>query len=158
MPTTLSCPASRLTSTRYVENIDHPTWSYSLLILLQLLVRAGLDHDLGLFGLDIHVPDFQKVQIVYPFVDLLGDGYSSFAYEKYLLLTADNLVAIAGVAGYGDIPVPSTFTPNGDAYAYAPGSHSEIIFNAFTVLNPVTPAVTTQFTPQPHLGPWPLEL
>jgi len=158
VPTTLSCLVSRLTSTQYVKNIDHSASSYTLLILLQLLIRAGLDHDLGLFGLDIHIPDFQKVQIVYPFVDLLGDGYSSFAYEKYLLLTADNLVAVAGVAAYGDIPVPSTFVPNGDAYAYAPGSDSEIISNAFTVLNPVTPAVTTQFTAKHSLGPWPLEL
>jgi len=37
-----------------------------------------------------------KKSLVYPFIDLLGDNYTSFAYQKYLLITSTNLEAIAG--------------------------------------------------------------
>jgi len=101
--------------------------------------------------------------IYYPFVDLLGDGYSSFAYSKYILLSSDSLVAQQGAASYGQVPVPSNFTPNLDAYAFqnaeiVDASSQEIYLDAFTNLSSTHPAVTTKFKPTRNIGPWPLEL
>jgi len=93
-------------------------------------------------------------------VDLLGDGYSSFVYEKYLLLTATNAVAIAGTEMYGIGAVPATFDPPNEAYGHAtpPEAYErgEIFLDAYT--NLPYPAVTTHFYPLPFVGPWPLDL
>ena len=42
-------------------------------------------------------------------VDLLGNGYSGFAYEKLLIVSATSLIAQAGVAAYDEITYPATF-------------------------------------------------
>jgi hypothetical protein len=101
--------------------------------------------------------------IYYPFVDLLGDGYSSFAYEKYILLSSDNLIAQAGAAAYGQIPAPSNFTPSLDAYAFKNADmvderSQEIFLDAYTNLSRIHPALTTKFKPTRSIAPWPLEL
>ena len=101
--------------------------------------------------------------IFYPFVDLLGDGYSSFAYEKYILISSDNLVALGGAASYGQIPVPTNFTPSLDAYAFKSADmvdkgSQEIFLDAYTDLSSIHPAVTTKFKPTRGIAPWPLDL
>lgn len=101
--------------------------------------------------------------IFYPFVDLLGDGYSSFAYEKYILISSDNLVALGGAASYGQIPVPTNFTPSLDAYAFKSADmvdkgSQEIFLDAYTDLSSIHPVVTTKFKPTRGIAPWPLDL
>ena len=54
--------------------------------------------------------------IKYPFVDRLGDGYSSFKYNAPQLITAENLIAVIGSGLYGGT-VPATFDPSCEAYA-----------------------------------------
>jgi hypothetical protein len=102
-------------------------------------------------------------------VDLLGDGYSNFAWEKYLLLTSTNEVAINGTFEYGQIPVPATFDPLFEAYKFyktASGNcepfgncsqGSQISASAF-VGDADNPAVMTAFTPLAFVDPWPLNL
>ena len=94
-------------------------------------------------------------------MDLLGDGYSSFVYEKYLLVTETNLIAQAGVSLYGETPILSSFSPPGEAYGYVAPSRAtkpgEVYLNAYTLLSN-TPAVTTNFAPIGTIGPWPLDL
>lgn len=104
----------------------------------------------------------ESVHIFYPFVDLLEDGYSSFVYEKYLILTRTSVAAIEGAEAYGIVPIPATFEPANNAYAFSHfseiGENSGAIFlNAYTNLSDC-PAVTTRFEPLPFVGPWPLEL
>lgn len=98
----------------------------------------------------------QKIAISYPFVDLLGDGYSSFVYSKYLPVTATNVVAQAGTVAYGTIPIPSEFDPRDEAYAFN-SSTKEIYLNAHLPLDK-EPIVTTSFTSTAKIGPWPLNL
>jgi len=131
---------------------DFPRDSYPLII------RAGFDHGVGLYAFNFSVPDFQKVLIFYPFVDLLGDGYSSFAYEKYILVSSDNLVAQEGAAVYGEIPIPTNFTPSLDAYAFknVDSKLKEIFLDAYTNLSYTHPAITTRFKPTRSIAPWPL--
>jgi hypothetical protein len=97
-------------------------------------------------------------------VDLLGDGYSSFAYDLYNLITSTNSIALGGAASYGEIAVPTKFTPSGQAYGFVPfegkskNPSGAIFLNAYTNLSATSPAFTATFTPLPFVGPWPLEL
>jgi hypothetical protein len=54
---------------------------------------------------------FKSIHILFPFTDFLNDGYSSFIYDRYILLTATNLVASAGTLPYGEIPILAYFEP-----------------------------------------------
>jgi len=124
-----------------------------------LIIRSQLDHDVGLNGTQL-IPDFQTVHVSYPFVDLLGDGYSSFSFQEFLIMSADNPLAIAGVEAYTTKAVPSTFRPNLQAYAFTPhGKHGEIFYDAYAVNASKNdcPIVTTKFTPQKHMK-WPMEI
>lgn len=98
------------------------------------------------------------MHIFYPFVDLLGDGYSPFAFNKLILVEATSAIARAGAAAYGETVYPSTFVPPNNAYAFTrKGEESgEIFLNAYTNLSSC-PAVTTRFQPQPAVGPWPYD-
>ncbi|EKD15513.1 hypothetical protein MBM_06141 [Drepanopeziza brunnea f. sp. 'multigermtubi' MB_m1] len=129
-----------------------------------LVVRSGVDHDVGVASLNFALDDFQSVHVFFPFVDLLGDGYSSFNYNKYLLLTYSNVLAIAGAGTDGTIPVPSTFKPNLEAYAYSSSQSypGEISFDAYTTAfatNATSPShltVSQKYTPTWEVGPWPV--
>lgn len=58
------------------------------------------------------VPDFSRVSFYYPFVDVLGDGYTTFAYEASAVIEATSPVAIAGVDNYGPpFATPGIFDP-----------------------------------------------
>ncbi|KFY63313.1 hypothetical protein V496_04027 [Pseudogymnoascus sp. VKM F-4515 (FW-2607)] len=124
-----------------------------------LIVRSILDHDVGINGTQL-IPDFQSVHIFYPFVDLLGDGYSSFVYGKYLILTGTNTAAIEGSEAYGQIVIPSTFKPENNSYAFSHHHHSpkkgEVFLNAYSNESD-SAVVKTKFTPLPSVGPWPLD-
>ena len=92
-------------------------------------------------------------------MDLLGDGYSGFAYEKLLIVSATNLIAQAGAAAYGEIAYPATFVPPNNAYAFTNKGEEcgEIFLNAYTNLSDCA-AVTTRYEPQPVIGPWSFDL
>jgi hypothetical protein len=105
----------------------------------------------------------KSIHILFPFVDILGDGYSNFIYDNYILITASNTIVQNGSAAYGEIPVPAYFQPMNEAYGYVPGENcGEIFLDAYTnlssnVINPI-PAVATRFTPLPKIEPWSLNL
>ncbi|KAE8445006.1 hypothetical protein EG329_014012 [Mollisiaceae sp. DMI_Dod_QoI] len=124
-----------------------------------LIIRGAYDHDVGLYALNFSIPDFQSIHILYPFVDLLGDGYSSFTYNKYVLITSTNSAAIAGATAGGTVAPPSTFQPELETYAFVPRSATstpEIFLNAYTNLSTTKPAITTTFRPLKKVGPWPV--
>lgn len=91
-------------------------------------------------------------------MDFLGDGYSGFTWNKYLLITSTNTIAIEGAIAGGTIVPPSTFTPDLEAYAFAASGHGEIYLNAYTNLSTTQPAVATSFKPLREVGPWPVSL
>ncbi|EGP89261.1 uncharacterized protein MYCGRDRAFT_108774 [Zymoseptoria tritici IPO323] len=73
-----------------------------------------LDHGLGLG--DFKIPDFQRMVLKFPFVDRLNDGYSCFQYSAPLILSFDNLIALAGSKAYGPT-FAGSFDPPCDGYA-----------------------------------------
>ncbi|CAM1508246.1 Fc.00g050940.m01.CDS01 [Cosmosporella sp. VM-42] len=79
-----------------------------------VLVQAAHDHDINYLGTTI--PDFSRVGYEFPFLDLLGDGYSSFRWAPEQFITASNLVAIQGSQAYGTVVHAGTFSPQCDAY------------------------------------------
>jgi hypothetical protein len=82
------------------------------------LLQAGHDHDIRFqnFG----IPDFTRAGFEFPFLDLLGDGSSSFRWAPEQMISADNLVAIEGSEAYGTKVHPSYFEPPCDAYGSLP--------------------------------------
>ncbi|KFY15484.1 hypothetical protein V492_01960 [Pseudogymnoascus sp. VKM F-4246] len=127
-----------------------------------LIVRSIIDHDVGMNGTRL-IDDFQSVHIFYPFVDLLGDGYSNFIYGKYLIITGTHEVAINGSEGYGQVVIRSTFKPENNSYGFFhpdPPPHSSKtrqIFSDAYENGKRDAVVKTNFKPLKSLGPWPLD-
>ncbi|KAF2802523.1 uncharacterized protein BDZ99DRAFT_551387 [Mytilinidion resinicola] len=84
------------------------------------MLQAVHDHGIGMAALNFSVSDFSRAGIEFPFLDLLGDGFTSFRWASELLMTASNAVAISGTVAYGTLVHPATFEPTCDAYAPAP--------------------------------------
>ncbi|MCJ1475927.1 hypothetical protein MMC13_004591 [Lambiella insularis] len=114
-----------------------------------VIIESVIDHDVQSNG--VSIPDFSRVVLTYPFVDVLGDGYSNFRYAEYALISATNPVALGGAAAYGESVVPMTFDPPCDGYVSIPGSpNGGIYFNAYKYadqLHGKLPVVTTAFAP-----------
>ncbi|CZT02977.1 uncharacterized protein RCO7_06036 [Rhynchosporium graminicola] len=133
-----------------------PTDSYPL------VVRSGVDHDIGVAKLGFKLDDFQFFTTLFPFVDFVGDGYSNFAYKPYLLLSKEAEIAINATREYGIVPIPATFSPSLEAYAYAPSCNSlpsvESYFTAYSDLEPRgTPQAAVKFTSVESVKPWPID-
>ncbi|KAH6691412.1 hypothetical protein F5X68DRAFT_252378 [Plectosphaerella plurivora] len=88
---------------------DFPADSYPVII------QAGHDHDIRY--MEYSIPDFSRVGFEFPFLDLLGDGFSSFKWAPEQMITASNPDAISGSREYGTVVYPSTFEPECNAYA-----------------------------------------
>ncbi|KAF2641080.1 hypothetical protein P280DRAFT_399159 [Massarina eburnea CBS 473.64] len=84
------------------------------------IVQAVHDHEVQAFGYKID--DFTRTGIEFPFVDLLGDGYTSFKWAPSLLMTAGHEIAIKGAGAYGTNTFPASFEPGCDAYRSVPNS------------------------------------
>lgn len=104
----------------------------------------------------------QTAQFRFPFVDLLGDGYSTFCYIPNIFIS-NNPLAIAGAEAYGGKFIVGTFQPPQDPYAFVPAEKAkragEYFFNVYrdgvSVLN-------TTYAPKPGpaglVGAYPLSL
>ncbi|CRK14762.1 hypothetical protein BN1723_010474 [Verticillium longisporum] len=87
-----------------------------------VLLQAGHDHDIRFQ--EFTIPDFSRSGFEFPFLDLLGDGYSVFRWAPEQMITASNKAAIDGSEAYGTVVHPSTFAPQCDAYATLPGGNT----------------------------------
>ncbi|KAJ4425232.1 hypothetical protein N0V82_000042 [Gnomoniopsis sp. IMI 355080] len=85
-----------------------------------VMMQAGLDHDIQLAAFGISIPDFQRIGWSFPFVDLLGDGYSSFTWAPAQMISSTMEIAINGSRDYGTTVYPSSFEPGCDAYSRLP--------------------------------------
>ncbi|PBP25778.1 hypothetical protein BUE80_DR003295 [Diplocarpon rosae] len=98
-----------------------------------LVVRSGVNHDIGkaepFFGLE----DYQSVHIAFPFVDLLGDGFSSFSYVQHRLVASPQ-GALWDVDSYGTLRVPAKISPTLEAYKTVnqQGGSYSVALHAFT--------------------------
>lgn len=102
----------------------------------------------------------------YPFVDLLHDNSTPFTYIKYLLVTSTNLEAILGSEAYGTITIPTTFSPDAQAYGAgkkAAGNGTEgadrgIYLDAYTVGSDKATVKTRFVDARNGTDGWPLSL
>ena len=110
------------------------------------MLQSELDHDVKSGSLSI--PDFSRSSISFPFVDRLGDGYTSFAYGDWMLVSATNLVALLGTGAYGNLVAAARFDPPCDAYKCVPGTDCKTkSFAAYNVLEPWSgPKISHNFT------------
>ncbi|KAL9098616.1 MAG: hypothetical protein Q9163_005760 [Psora crenata] len=124
-----------------------------------LVLSTQIDHDIQ--GNGIRIPDFTAVQFRFPFIDLLGDGYSTSSYIPNMMVS-DNPFAIAGAQPYGEDTVRSTFDPAKEPYAALPGStDGRIYFNASSTIGGSSAAdLQVVYVPQSgscgELGDYPL--
>ena len=113
-----------------------------------IAIDAQIDHDIRQNGLNL-VPDFSSLHVSFPFVDLLGDGYSNFRYESYIYLSLLSPIAIIGTEAYNITAVPATFVPGDAAYTQEPWGG--LSFDAYAGLdqmlgNPPSASVLLQET------------
>lgn len=104
----------------------------------------------------------QSAQFRFPFIDLLGDGYSTFSYVPTFFVS-ENIAALAGARTYGEDVVESISDPPHDPYAHVPGARDgSIYFNVNRVNSSGPPVLNTTYRPQPGrfglIGDYPLSL
>ncbi|KAI0835136.1 hypothetical protein F5Y06DRAFT_139584 [Hypoxylon sp. FL0890] len=81
-----------------------------------MMAQIVHDHDLQLPAYNATLADFSRASLEFPFIDIFGDGRSSFRWANTFLISAENRLAIEGAEGYGVTVHPSTFDPPCDAY------------------------------------------
>ncbi|KAI0883292.1 uncharacterized protein GGS22DRAFT_190607 [Annulohypoxylon maeteangense] len=81
-----------------------------------MMAQIVHDHDVQLPVYNASIPDFSRASLEFPFVDIFGDGRSSFRWASTFLISSSNSLAIQGAEGYGVTVHPSTFDPPCDAY------------------------------------------
>ncbi|KAI4177898.1 MAG: hypothetical protein LQ346_007599 [Caloplaca aetnensis] len=75
-----------------------------------LVLETATDHDIRFNNINA-VRDFSSIRFTFPFLDLLGDGYSCFRYNGYIYLPPDNNLIIDGTEAYGQTVLPAFFDP-----------------------------------------------
>ncbi|KZL71959.1 hypothetical protein CT0861_01228 [Colletotrichum tofieldiae] len=83
-----------------------------------VILQAGHDHDIRFQ--DFQIPDFSRAGYEFPFLDLLGDGASTFRWAPEQLISATNPTAVTGSEAYGTEVHAATFTPDCNAYEALP--------------------------------------
>lgn len=66
---------------------------------------------------------FQHASLAWPFIDLLGDGSTSFVWEPETFVSAGAELAIGGISLYGEVAYPAIFNPPCDTYVAFPGGY-----------------------------------
>ncbi|KAK7934836.1 hypothetical protein PG985_000331 [Apiospora marii] len=117
-----------------------------------LMVTVAADHDLQLPALNITVGDFSRSALEFPFLDILGNGYSNFRWAATMMITSTAQSAISGSQGLGLTIYPSTFEPACDPYAPQPDGSLLLQSSSSTGGK----FMTVQTAPSPAMVPYPL--
>lgn len=104
------------------------------------LFRSEWDHDIRFGNITIPIDptvegahsigqvnstfSFQHGTLAWPFVDLLGDGSTSFRYEPEMFESAGAEIAIEGTEQYGEQVYEAQFSPPCDGYVAIDGGYS----------------------------------
>jgi hypothetical protein len=114
------------------------------------LLQIMHDHDVR-YG-PMKMNDFQRASIEFPFVDLLGDGSTSFRWGSTMFISGTNMIGIGAIAEYGTIAFPSAFAPSCNAFdEVTPGTWTFRASGTNTTANceDGKPCLTTSFTQDP---------
>ncbi|KAL8997217.1 MAG: hypothetical protein Q9188_006382, partial [Gyalolechia gomerana] len=90
-----------------------------------IVIEATIDHDIR-FNNSVALADFSSLRLTFPFVDLLGDGYSNFRYTSYIYLPSSIPAAIRGAEAYGITVIPAFFDPPDAPYTLTPNSKGKV--------------------------------
>jgi hypothetical protein len=92
----------------------------------------------------------------FPFLDLTGDGYSSFRWAPAQLISATNDIALEGSRAYGTIVSPAEYDPTCDAYQRLANGATYFRGSSLTSSEFVELEMTR--LAHPALNPYPLDL
>ncbi|KAK4157177.1 hypothetical protein C8A00DRAFT_40404 [Chaetomidium leptoderma] len=122
-----------------------------------VMLQAAHDHDVQFRAYGITIDDFSRVGFEFPFLDLAGDGYSSFRWAPAQLISATNDVALEGSRDYGTIVSAAEYEPPCDAYRQL--ANGATYFKGSSLTSPdFVELEMTRLPPHPTLNPYPLEL
>lgn len=112
--------------------------------LYPIVVEAAIDHDIR-YNNSAALADFSSLRIEFPFIDLLGDGYSNFRYTSYIYLSPSIPQATHGIEAYGITTQPAWFDPPDAPYRPKPNfNREEFLFTVFTRVSSPAPRRYTQ--------------
>ncbi|KAL8678156.1 MAG: hypothetical protein Q9224_007140, partial [Gallowayella concinna] len=123
-----------------------------------LVIEASIDHDIRYSNVPA-LADFSSFRTTFPFIDLLGDGYSTFRYTGFIYLPPNNPGAIKGSEDYGYNVLPGYFDPYDAPYKLASRKSKDITSAVYTIDNSSTrprQAGSTRFRPSSSFGKIPL--
>lgn len=121
-----------------------------------VMLQAAHDHDVQFQAYGITIDDFSRIGFEFPFLDLLGDGYSSFRWAPSQLITGGHEIALQGSRDYGTIVTPAEWDPPCDAYRALPGGKS--FFKGKSLSSSEFIEVEMSRLKDLSLNPYPLEL
>jgi len=121
-----------------------------------VMVQAAHDHDVQFRAYGITIDDFSRVGFEFPFLDLLGDGYSSFRWAPSQLITASHSIAVQGSREYGTVVSPAEWDPPCDAYRALPNGNN--FFRGKSIDSSEFVEVEMARLKDLSLNPYPLEL
>ncbi|KAM7204722.1 hypothetical protein V8F20_003506 [Naviculisporaceae sp. PSN 640] len=120
-----------------------------------IMLQAAHDHDVQFRAYGITLDDFSRVGFEFPFLDMLGDGYSSFRWAPEQLITASNTIAVEGSRAYGTMVSPSKYDPVCEAYKARPNGATYFRGSSLSSAEFIELEMKRI---QPSLNPYPLEL
>ena len=123
-----------------------------------ILIESTIDHDIRFANANV-VADFSSFHLNFPFIDLLGDGYSNFQYEGFIYLPPTVPIATEGAAAYGQTVLPATFDPADAPYKAVKGRGKYISFQVYPGLSQTVgkpPAAGVWNLEKKEIGPYPL--
>ncbi|KAL8812138.1 MAG: hypothetical protein Q9200_001255 [Gallowayella weberi] len=123
-----------------------------------IVVESSIDHDIRYGNISV-LADFSSFRASFPFIDLLGDGYSNFRYTGFLYLPPNNPVAIKGAEDYGYTAPRGYFDPYDAPYKFTSRKAKETLSAVYTISNSskrARLAGSTEFHPSPSFGRIPL--
>ncbi|KAK8040777.1 hypothetical protein PG994_013784 [Apiospora phragmitis] len=121
-----------------------------------LMVTVAVDHDLQLPAYNVTVGDFSRSALEFPFLDILGNGYSNFRWAATMMITSTALAAITGSEGLGLAIYPSAFEPACDPYTPLPDGSTYMHSESITPSGADAKFMTVQTQASPEVVPYPL--
>ncbi|KAI1772955.1 hypothetical protein F4818DRAFT_443840 [Hypoxylon cercidicola] len=120
-----------------------------------MMAQIVHDHDIRVVSLNASLADFSRASFEFPFIDILGDGHSSFRWTGTFLITDSNELAISGAESYGMTVHPAIFDPLCDAFVPT----SDGAMYAHSQSNDTTGSrfMTLQTEPSGSVVPYPLD-
>ncbi|KAM7193135.1 hypothetical protein V8F33_008007 [Rhypophila sp. PSN 637] len=120
-----------------------------------IMLQAAHDHDVQFRAYGVRLDDFSRVGFEFPFLDMLGDGYSSFRWAPEQLISGSNTIALSGSRDYGTVVYPAKYDPPCEAYKALPNGATYFKGSSLSCSESIELEMQRI---RPELNPYPLEL